>query len=1116
MKTRIAIIMVFMLVVSQVLPVSATESNIVSNINVTPNQIYVYGNTGKALDEVSIMVINPGSTFNSIQAVTNSYEFFQKVAYSTIVSTNYDGYYEFNIGMDDTEGATVYITNGKESYIAKIVNGIVVENIDCYVSCVDYRNGKILIKGKSEYANTEFKLVVLNDGFSFQDYQNNIDGALLQEKKIVTSDDARFEIYLDDFTEDSKEYAAYVVKDGNDFELYNGNTFVLKKPVEIYVSESRTGDNVFSSVTLARDYLRNNLKDVPVNVIIDEGKYHVTKTIEFTQEDKRDVSTRVKYIGAGTETIFSGAIKLDTSNFTTVTDTEILNKAADNVKGKLLEINLETEGISEEIINFSKNYDNPSNIGKFVKIPNMYLNSDPQIISKWPNEGFVKFDQVLNVGATQEQVSNGTALPTDGGVAVLSNIEKLNSWKNAEDLYLKGYFSSTWNGEWVKVGSVEPEEQTITMKYATRNGLKSGRFIAVNLLEEIDSIGEWYIDSSTKKLYYLPPYELTEEDIFEISTLNDSIISINGADCVNFENITFEKGRNDGINIKNSKGVCIYHSTVRYVQGNGVNFADELSKDVWIDSSRIHDVGLTGVLVRGNNVNTLISSNNIVSNCNISDVSLQSMNNSEEAIQVSATGALVEKNTIHKTRSNALRYSGSENIIRNNEIYLAATETADSGAIYTGRTWTSVGNIIEKNYIHKTGTKEDIGMDIWYLYFDDNSAGSIARGNILVGMDREYVKGVQVAQGPNNVINSNTFVNFGEGSIVDFSYRNGIAQSILDEFSTLPYTETVYKSKYPYLTELGKLYNTETKVFDYKNYRENTQVNNNIKFNSGIMLDDDGASNWWVSNGYRDKETLMYTSAGDNREIQESIFVDIDDGDFRTNDSYDAPEGVLTELNFDLNTIGVQTQIPKAREFELVHPRDGKIISESEVELKWQKSPDADKYLYYISNDDKFENIIKSGETEGTSIFVDGLDTNATYYWKVIAKTEARICESFECEKAYSFFTIGEEEENESIVYGEIVVADTQGNVNPTLENGQKITITDEVTSDMFTFEKLVYIFAVYSNSGELVYSRIKPVTVVADENPVLVMEFTVPEIKNADNYKVFRWKSLETLRPRY
>lgn len=1115
MKRRIAIVLSFLMIISLMVPVSA--ANIVESVTVSDNTIVVKGETGVVNDNVTITLLKPGVTMNSLAEIKTSEDFISKIAYTVIVTTDYAGRYEKRIKASDVEGTTLYVTNKAQTYLASVSNQGVSSIVGKYVNFADYRDDKIIFKGKVDFVNTEIMILVLKNGYFMEDYIS--DNSVLYKKVVVKTDnEGRYEASLDDDLAEGEKYYAYVVKSDSIYESHKNNTVVLQKPTKIYVSKNKTGDNVFQTINSARDYLRVNLMDVPVDVVIDGGEY---EPLTFTDADKRSISTRVKYVATqGEKVVISGGKKISTANFKKVTDEEILNRVYENARENLFEIDLRNAGVPENVINFTEGLAN----GTTAPVPYVYLNDDIQPIAQYPNQGFVQIGTVKNKGANLKDSSTGT------GKFVYNDLNALERWKTADNLFIKGYLYYTWAGEWAQVDAINTSDKTITLKNATRNGVEEGkRFAVVNLLEEIDRAGEWFIDKNSGKLYYYAPYELTADDVFEIGGVQSDVVKFTNTENIILENITIEKNcangamnaenniatNNNGVELSGTSSVGIFDCIIRNIAGNGIATLTGCT-DIWADNCRIYNAGLSGVVLTGENKETLVSTNNIVSNCNISDVSLNHMSNSGAGIKIQATGNLAENNTIHNVPTNAVSYLGSENIMRNNEIYLASTETADSGAFYTGRRWDSVGNIIEKNYIHKIGPEEDVGKDIWYIYFDDAHAGNIARSNILVGTENQNSVGVQIAQGPNNVVNSNTFVNFSSDSIVNFSYRSGFESSLFQYFESIPYNAFPYTEKYPYLDDLGKLYDEETDTFDYKKYKENIDVSYNISNNSKTLIKDDGVglSSWWVKNGYRSWGSKMVKTTTDNRSNVGDVFVNSSAGDFRTKKGYNAPIGVLSEENFDLNTIGTQKSVLSLKTFDLVAPYNGEMTAKTSTYLTWEKSPDADSYIYTIAKDKEFSQVVKNGETSTNFVKVDGLQENTVYHWKVSGVKEARITEKWNCNKVYTFATYSDESNIPDLRYGNLTAKDEKGDKLENISAGKKIVITDEIISEGFASDKLVYIFATYDKNNQLIYTIIKHTTVASDEKPVVVMEFIAPEEEGVDKYKIFRWQSFKTLKP--
>ena len=1131
MKKTISIMLAIVLIVALLVPVSASETTIVTSAEVTATGILVKGNTGFISDNVTIALLKSGVTPDELSDINSEEEFYEKVAYATVVVTDDEGKFEKQLKTKDvTEGTLLYVTNGKTADVISVTN---VDTSETYTGTeyvfnfVDYRNSGVLFKGVTDVENKKFKIVILKYGYTFNDYKKDSNSSVYGEADITSDEYARFEAQIDAQIEAGKKYYAYLITEDENSEDYGKKITTLQKPVEIYVSKTRTGENVFSSIENARNYLRTNLTDTAVDVIIDGGEYNVSSALLFTSADARTTYTRVKYIAkAGEEVIISGGKKIANQYISPVTDTDVLNRVYENVKDRLVEIDLQGAGVNESIINFTDYYVK----GKPLTVPYVYLNGELQTISQWPNDGFAKY-----------------TYDADNKVLTYSDLDRISRWSNAEDLYLKGYFTSTYIGKWIKVDSVTTSINVSDTDI--KNNTSNNRFKAVNLLEEIDVSGEWFIDKEKSKMYYLPPHEITDADVLEIGGIKDDIIRIDGAKNITFENLTLEKNfdtelltsnkaedtkYSNGIEIKASDSINIQGCIIRNSAVNGVAVAS--GKNIWVDGCRIYNTGFDGVVVSGQNRSTLESRNYIISNCHISDVSLNGMQNYGSAIRLNSTGAIAENNIIHNVRAVAINYVGSENVIRNNEIYNASTETADSGAIYTGRRWDSVGNIIEKNYIHQIGPVEDIGKEIWYIYFDDAHAGNIARSNILIGRNKAFVNGVQLAHGPNNSINSNIFVDFGDGdgngNNVDTSYRGGFHASMLKTLLDISNYMDVYSEKYSYLNDLLKLYkvtdasqitaDSDISYFDYGSYKENNIVNNNIT-NKGYVVYDDGynangsSGKWWINNGFRNmltgfSFTKMDITKSGNKEKTGDVFVNSAIGDYRVDTSKlsSVPEGVLTEA-FDINTIGLVKTIPSVKDFGLLYPSNGKLDAETSMILSWEKSYDADSYKYYIATDENFDDIIVSGNVTTNFAEISGLDENTKYYWKVEANTSARVKENWECENIFTFSTYTDV--SIDITYGDISVKNEQGE-DITLTAGEIIRVTDDIISAIPASQKLVYIFAVYDKEENLLYTKINNITVTSSSSSVLILEFEMPAISGADKYKVFRWESFKNLKP--
>lgn len=708
-------------------------------------------------------------------------------------------------------------------------------------------------------------------------------------------------------------------------------------------------------------------------------------------------------------------------------------------------------------------------------------------------------------------------------------------------MFIEGYLKWTYFSEWAKVKEIAGDSGRITLKYRTFNGLVNTttdgiRWKAVNLLEELDMPGEWYIDRSKSLLYYYPPYELQSgKDILEIAELNDDLIRCSDTKYIAFDgidvsgnfDITFGNGITDGyengIETKNSEHILINNCFVHDVMGNGICISNN-STGVRVSDCLINNIGINGVSVSGGDRDALTSCKNIVTGCDISKVSMSNGGNGTNGIKLNCIGGIAENNTIHCTRTNGIGYLGSENIIRNNELYFNSYETADSGAIYSGRKWTTGGNIIEKNVIHDLGPLKPVGKELWMVYWDDGLSGNTMKNNILIGNpERSDIRGLQIAQGPNNNAYDNTFVNFAVNPIDAVYSADGLyaAAATLTASPALPYDSELYMAKYPFFARLAalKLGSGNSEERNYSDYRENLEIKGNVTLNSELLTDYAQSTYgiWWANKrGFEgmDKVVEENTALYDSK-----YFVNPSQNDYRIKSELLQEAGIAgnvnSDANFDMNSIGSKAVYSKEQytKFALVYPANGEGIGKRSLTIKWSESALADVYKYQVSTDKDFTDIISQGVTNYTNAQISGLSADTKYYWRVYAVNYG-INSGFEqmCNEVYVFTTGDSPIE---ITYGNMTAVDEYANPLQNVEPGKKVIVCDEVISDSTAEQNITYIFAAYTQSGRLIFTKAENVKVIPSEASQEVFEFTVPSsAEETAYYKMFRWNGLDLMKP--
>ncbi len=185
----------------------------------------------------------------------------------------------------------------------------------------------------------------------------------------------------------------------------------------------------------------------------------------------------------------------------------------------------------------------------------LFFQDRPMQLARWPNAGWVKIA--------------GVPAGKDGGRFGYEG-DRPKRWLNADDVWVHGFWTHDWADSYERVASIDTEKRVIsTAPPHGVYGYTSGkRFYVLNLLEELDSPGELYLNRQTGILYFWPPAPLAQGRTF-VSTL-DTIISMKDVSYVTIQGMTIECTRGTGVRISGGKGNLIAGCTIRNIGNRGV------------------------------------------------------------------------------------------------------------------------------------------------------------------------------------------------------------------------------------------------------------------------------------------------------------------------------------------------------------------------------------------------------------------------------------------------------------------------------------------------------------------------------------------------------------------
>ncbi|MDY3929421.1 MAG: right-handed parallel beta-helix repeat-containing protein [Clostridia bacterium] len=871
---------------------------------------------------------------------------------------------------------------------------------------------------------------------------------------------------------------------------------------EIYVSPngsdyaSGTADEPLLTIDAAREKAR---KIIDMYSLTDDfviylygGEYYLDDTVSFTLKDSGTEYAKIIYRAVNNEIpIIKGSKTIDINKFVPVTDAQVRSRILPGVCDKIYMNDLSQYGITSDMLTIKNTGGaNIAETASTVRPTGLYLNKKLQTLARWPNNGYI----------TADSVDNNT------GSFVINN-ERIDRWINAQNAFAEGYFNNQWSGLWDKIESIDTTEKRIKLKNTSI--LNTNRRISVvNLLEEIDVPGEFYIDSDNCILYYYPPYELdAQKDRLELSVLDKSLFSLNKVSNVSFEGIHFENNYASAISMNDCNYVTVDNCTVGNVSGAGINAR---GKNISIKNCTVYNTGAIGIQlsseVSKNDRINLIGCGNVVENNHVYNSGYASTPQGTNVF-VSGIGARVVNNLLHKSNYSAIMGGGIDSVIGYNEAYNLLRNTADGGAVYFGGSWVKYGSVIEYNYFHDLGIEGfNETAHTSNIFWDDTISGQTARYNILVNnyITNNKVYGIFSGGGRDNTAQFNTIVGQQNEAIMgqDRTYNQKIinTDSLLSRANELKMTAEEENSKtvetHP---EIKKLYD---EIFD-----ENGNLYEDAEF---IPKNSNYTNNLFANN--KKIGTSPRVKAEENNPLLEpnaytddySIFVDPQNQDWRVKNEKKNELGISDEIldeSFDLNSIGInKEEIDLSDKYRKIYPENNSLIECGTVEFFWEIPLFADEYDYVVARDKELLDIVASGTTSNNYISIENLDENTDYYWNVTAKHTSR---------RYSAIMPSDEEVFKfTVVKPDILVTDSKINTDSN-------TVNVSVLYNGGEPKQYKYISALYDKDGKLVKCSFKPIEASVTQNvQTFNMEFDLSEVEEGYYIVNYLWDNYGKMMP--
>ncbi len=566
----------------------------------------------------------------------------------------------------------------------------------------------------------------------------------------------------------------------------------------------------FRSIEKAQNAVRelkqkNEFPEGGVTVYLRGGFYPIRQTLRFTKDDSGRKGSPMTYKAyPGEEVRFIGGEVI--GNFVPLADPDAKARIPASVRDKIMQADLKSQGITDYGVLKATGFGKPSQPTALE----LFFKSEPMTLARYPNNGgWMQIASVPQFGDTLLNEGGGGDVGSRFGIPVGRHYgrfkyegDRPSTWTKNKDIMLQGFWTWDWADSYVKVKTIDVAKKEIIPfhPHGAYGYTQAQRYYALNILEELDSPGEWYLDREKGILFFWPPSPIEPESAV-VSVLEDVMIHIDGAENLRIEGITFECSRGDAVKMDGGNDNLIGGCIIRNMGNNAIIIEGGTRNGVV--GCDVYNMGDGGIFINGGDRKTLTPGEHYIVNNHIYRYSRINIT-LRPAIRIQGVGNTASHNHIHDSPHIGLLFNGNDHLLEYNEIHNIAKETGDVGAFYIGRNWTERGNVIRYNYFHHLHGPGLHG--VMAVYLDDAASGTHIYGNVFYQAGRAAF----VGGGHDNIVENNVFIECSKSIHLDARGMNWARPEFLpgghcqmyEKLEEIKYDQPPYSVRYPELATI--------------------------------------------------------------------------------------------------------------------------------------------------------------------------------------------------------------------------------------------------------------------------------------------------------------------------
>lgn len=376
------------------------------------------------------------------------------------------------------------------------------------------------------------------------------------------------------------------------------------------------------------------------------------------------------------------------------------------------------------------------------------------------------------------------------------------------DAYVAGHFYSGYFQSITAISSIDTGNARITLAelpyggLSSYNGIWSNRaWYALNLLEEIDMPGEYYIDKTNEILYFWPPDSLTGSEL--LISAYPNLMEIR-AGYLEFKDLFFEGTTGQLASLMYTDHVTFDGCTFRNCGERALGLLTV--EDCSITNCDFYDTASLGMTVNACGDRVSLTDANIV----IANNYFARSGRYKTGVGFTPLiwvfqnncGVTIRNNHFEDSPDSGLMLNGNNHLVEYNRFWRCPSIDEDQAAIYCPGDWTSLqGCIFRYNEIYDSHSSLP---DSYYnitmgIYFDFNGSGGYCYGNIIHTLDHVafYSNG-----GRDNTYSNNIIVDAPAAFYSDDDFDHPSCEDLLAPLLAVNYKASPWSVTFPQLTDI--------------------------------------------------------------------------------------------------------------------------------------------------------------------------------------------------------------------------------------------------------------------------------------------------------------------------